>query len=63
MTDSQTSSKRVAVILAVYAVLALVFAIAVGLLTGGTASAIMALIGAGIVGVILWLVLRAFTVK
>ncbi|MFB4350444.1 hypothetical protein [Microbacterium sp. CR_7] len=48
------------IFLAVYAVLALAFAVTIGIITGGTASAIMALLGAGLVGVVLWLVIRAF---
>lgn len=48
------------IFLAVYAVLALAFAITVAIVTGGTASAVMAFIGAALVGVVLWLVIRAF---
>ncbi|MCI1017863.1 hypothetical protein HWD99_04415 [Microbacterium sp. C5A9] len=48
------------IFLAVYAVLALAFAVVVWMITGGTAAAVMALLGAALVGVVLWLVVRAF---
>ncbi|MDR6142022.1 putative membrane protein YdbT with pleckstrin-like domain [Microbacterium foliorum] len=47
------------IFLAIYAVLALAFAVTIGIITGGTASAIMALFGAALVGLVIWLVLRA----
>ena len=53
-------SVRMRIFLAVYAVLALAFAVYVWTITGGTAAAVMALLGAGLVGVVLWLVIRAF---
>jgi len=48
------------IFLAVYAILALAFAVTIGIITGGTAAAVMALLGAGLVGVVLWLIVRAF---
>lgn len=53
-------SVRMRIFLAVYAVLALAFAVCIWIITGGTAAAVMALLGAGLVGGVLWLVVRAF---
>lgn len=55
MTDA-----RMRIFLAVWALASLAFAVIIGVITGGTASAVMALIGAALVGAVIYLVLRAF---
>ncbi|WP_449408807.1 hypothetical protein [Microbacterium maritypicum] len=51
------------IFLAVYAILALAFAVMIGIVSGLITSAIIALLGAGLVGVALWLIVRAFGSK
>lgn len=50
---------RTRIFLAAWAVPSLAFAVIVGMGTGGTASAVMALIGAALVGAVIYLFLRA----
>lgn len=47
------------IFLAVYAVLALAFAVYIGIRAGGMTAGVMALLGAALVGGVIWLILRA----